>query len=179
MPLPRDALQRGGEVFRLERLGEELFRPGPHRPQDQIAVGRAAGDQDRALGRRLGQRGDQLQRLVRIAVERDEADVGIRLPDDVGKELVARALGFEPDGVEAEQRRLQRVARRVFRVDDSDSQDVAHECEAESQGAERQRRVDFARDRTASATVRGGWRGARIRPYSTSVAYGFRIYSAS
>ena len=52
--LARDALQRGGEVFRLERLGEELLRPGPHRPQNQVAVGRAAGDQDRALGRVLG-----------------------------------------------------------------------------------------------------------------------------
>ena len=75
---------------------------------------------------RLGQLGDQFEGAVRIRVERDKADVGLRLTDDVGKELVARALGLEPDGFEPQQRRLERFARRVFWVDDGDTQDVSH-----------------------------------------------------
>ncbi len=59
--LPGDALQRGGQVFGLERLREELFCTGPHRSQDQVAIGRRAGNEQIALGRRLGERFDQLE----------------------------------------------------------------------------------------------------------------------
>ena len=61
---------------------------------------------------------DQLQALLRVAVERDDADVGLRLADDVGEELVPRALGLEPDHVHAQQHGLQGLARRVARIDD-------------------------------------------------------------
>ena len=84
---------------------QELLDAGPHRPQDQVAVGRRADDQDAALGRRLVQLADQLQGLLRVVVERHDADVGMRLGHDVGEELVARALGFEPDRVHAQQHR--------------------------------------------------------------------------
>ena len=50
-PLLSHTLQRGGQVFRLKGLREELFRTGPHRSQDQAAVGRCAGNQKVALGR--------------------------------------------------------------------------------------------------------------------------------
>ena len=42
--LPGDTLERGGQVFGLERLREELFRTGSHRSEDQVAVGRRAGN---------------------------------------------------------------------------------------------------------------------------------------
>ena len=63
---------------------------------------------------------DELQSLVGIFIEGDvDADVGMRLGDDVGKELVeARALGLQPDHFESEEDRLQRIARRVARIDD-------------------------------------------------------------
>ena len=63
------------------------------------------------LGADLASDVDQLERLVRIVVERDEADVWVGLRDDVAEEFVARAFGFEPHGVETEQHRLQRVTR--------------------------------------------------------------------
>ncbi len=69
---------------------------------------------------------DQVEGLLRVAVDGDDADVRVRLPDHVGEELVARALGLEPDHVHAQQHRLQRIARRVVGIDDGQSKDVAH-----------------------------------------------------
>ena len=46
-----DPLQRRHQVFDPHRLRQELFGAGPHGPQDQVAVGRRADDQDAALGR--------------------------------------------------------------------------------------------------------------------------------
>ena len=109
--LVADALERRDQVFDPHRLGQELLGPGPHRPQDQVAVGRRADDEDAALGRGLVQLGDQLQGLLRIVVERHDADVGMGLGHDVGEELVARALGLEPDHVHAQEHRFQ--ARRA------------------------------------------------------------------
>ena len=71
---------------------------------------------------------DQLQRLVGIGIERHDADVGMRLRDDVGEELVARAFGFEPNHVEAQQNRLQRFAGIITRIDNGQSKDVRHGC---------------------------------------------------
>ena len=82
----------------------------------------------RALGRASAQLADQFAALVRVAIERDEADVGLRLGYHVGEELVARALGLEPDGLHAQQRRLERIAGRVFRIDNGNTKDVAHGC---------------------------------------------------
>ena len=79
------------------------------------------------VGRRLVQLGDQLQGFFGIVVERHDADVGMRLCHHVGKELVARALRLEPDHVHAQQRRLQSVAAPVVRIDDRQSQHIAHE----------------------------------------------------
>ena len=98
-----DPIEGGDQVFDLDRLGEELLGPGPHRPQDQLAVGRAADDEHAALGRDLADLLDQLEAFFGICVDRDDADVGLGLADDVGEELVARALGFEPDHVHAQQ----------------------------------------------------------------------------
>jgi hypothetical protein len=99
------------QIFDFERLCEELLGTGPHRTEDQIAIRRGAGDQDRAGGRRFRERRHELERFVRVTVEPDEADIGVRLREDVAKELVARALGFEPNAVETEDRSFQRVAR--------------------------------------------------------------------
>ena len=168
VPLPGDALQRGRQVFGLERLREKLLGPGAHRPQNQIAVGRGAGDQDRALGGRLGQRGDQLQRLVRIAVERDEADVGIRLADDVGEELVARALGLEPDGVQAQAASTSaRRAMASFGSTTAIRRTLPMNCERSvSVGASVRRLRDDRRARQSRQTR------VDLRPYSARVAYG-------
>ena len=83
--LVADALQRRHQVFDPHRLRQELLDAGPHRPQDQVAVGRRADDDDAALGRGLVQLRDELQGLFRIVIERDDADVGMRLGDDVGR----------------------------------------------------------------------------------------------
>ena len=135
--LPRHALQRGRQVFGLERLREELLRPGPHRPQDQVAVGRGAGDQDRAVGRRLRQRRDQLERLIRIAVERDEADVRDssarrrrRRTRSASTRLRATPLS-SPSSIDFSASR-----DAVLRIDNGDSQDVGHAEEFRGQRSE-------------------------------------------
>src|SRR5207248_171659 len=82
-------------------------RSSRHGAEDQVAIRRGAGDQDVAIRRAFGQRSYEFQRLVRTAIEGDEADVRIGLANYIAKEFVARALGFEPHGIETEQHRLE------------------------------------------------------------------------
>ncbi len=64
--------------------------------------------------------------LGETPAERYNADVGVGLGNNVGKELVPRALGFEPDHVESKQHRFQRFTRGIAGVDDGQSEDVGH-----------------------------------------------------
>ena len=61
---------------------------------------RRRGSAGRELHRQLL---DQLERLAVVGIEGDDDEVGGGLAGDVDEELVARALGFEPDGLDAEQ----------------------------------------------------------------------------
>ena len=70
------------------------------------------------MGRRGSQLFDQFERFVGIGIERHDADVGMSLGDDVGEEFVARALGLEPDHVQAQQHGFQRITRRIAGIDD-------------------------------------------------------------
>ena len=78
------------------------------------------------LGRLLQRLADELDRPRRIAVHRDEADVGLRLLDDVDEERVPRALGFEPDRLQPKQHRFEALPGRVVRVDDRNAKYVGH-----------------------------------------------------
>src|SRR5690348_4966059 len=69
---------------------------------------------------------DEFQRLVDILIERNDADIGMRLGDDVGEELITRALRLEPDPIHPEQHRFQTVASGVARVDDRQAEYVTH-----------------------------------------------------
>ena len=79
-------------------------------------------------GEVLRQLFDQLQRLVGIGIQCHHADVGMRLRNDIGEEFVARAFGFQPDHVEAQQNRFQRFAGIIARIDYGQPQDVRHGC---------------------------------------------------
>src|SRR4051812_41289128 len=68
----------------------------------------------------------QVQPLVRIAVDRHDADVGLRLADDVGKELVPRTFRFEPNNVHTQQHVFQLRATVVAGVDNGQTKNVAH-----------------------------------------------------
>ncbi len=113
-----DPSQGGQQVFDLDRLGEEFLGPRPHRPQDQLAVVRRAGHQHGAVGRGLAEPRDQIQCLVGVAVQRHQADIGVGLGHDVGKELVARALGLQPNHVHSQEHRLERFSLGVVGIDD-------------------------------------------------------------
>ena len=63
-------------------------------------------------------RRDQAERFFGILVERDQADVRMRLQHDVGEELIARAFGLEPHEIKSQQHRLDCIARGVVGVDD-------------------------------------------------------------
>ena len=103
--------QRADQIFDLHRLGQELLGPGAHGPQDQLPSVEELTTRMLHSGDVARQLLDELEGLVGIGIERDDADVGMRLRHDVGEELVARAFGFEPNHVHAQQHRFQRFAR--------------------------------------------------------------------
>jgi hypothetical protein len=70
---------------------------------------------------------NQLNRALRVAVHGNEADVRLRLLDNVDKERVPRALRLEPYRLEPEENRLEVLPGRVVRVDNGDPEYVSHE----------------------------------------------------
>ena len=103
-----DALEGRQNVFELQRQAQELLGPVAHGLQDQAPLGGRADDQHVAVGKFLRDPGDQRQPFGRVGIERHQGDIGPRLHDHVEEEIVARALGLEPDRVDAEHQRLER-----------------------------------------------------------------------
>ena len=122
-----DASQGGQQVVDPQRLGEEFLRPGPHGPQDQLAVVRGTGHQHGALGRVFAEPRDQFQGPIGIGVQGHQADVGVGLVHHVGKELVTRALGLQPNHVHAQEHRFDRFSFGVVGINDRKAKDVGHE----------------------------------------------------
>jgi len=125
LPLAQ-ALQGEQQLFEHHRGGKELLGAGTEGLQDGLAVA-ARADGENGYGREFaGQLLDQLQGLVMVGVERDHDDIGTGLARHVDEELVARALGFQPDRLDAEQEVAERLARCVGGIDDRDALHVLH-----------------------------------------------------
>ncbi len=89
-----------------------------HGPQDQRAIRGTTNDQDAAAGGGGSKLFDQFECFVGVGIQRNDADVGMSLSYDVREKLVARALGLEPDHLQAQQHAFQRITRRIAGIDD-------------------------------------------------------------
>jgi hypothetical protein len=121
-----DAVESGDQIFHAQGLGEKLLGARPHGPQDHLPIGGAAHDEDVAFGSAFPKRFHQLQGFVGVAVNADDADVGLRLGDDVGEEFIARTFGFQPDHLHAHEHVFDGVAGSVAGINDGQTKDVAH-----------------------------------------------------
>ncbi len=119
-------LQGEQQLFENDGGRQEFLGAGAEGLQYGLAVAARADGEDGHGGELAGQLLDQLQGLVVVGVERDHHDIGARLPGHVDKELVARAFGFEPNRLDAEQEIAERFARGVGGIDDRDSLHILH-----------------------------------------------------
>ena len=101
----RSPIRPGAASRSSSRIGWERNSLAAHRLEDQVAV---AGQRRRARSiRACGAAADQFDRFVRTGVDRHDGDVGSRLGDNIGEELVSRGLGFQPDHLQADQHCLE------------------------------------------------------------------------
>ena len=121
-----DPIESVQHVLDPDRLGEEFLGPGPHGLENDLTVGRAADYQHRALRSDLPDLLDQFQALLRVGIDRNDANIGLRLAHDIGKELIARAFRLEPDDVHSQQHVFQRVPGIVAGIDNRQAKNVAH-----------------------------------------------------
>ena len=87
--LVADAFQRADHIFDADRPREEFLHAGPHRTQDQVTLIRLADYRNAAVRRLALQTVDQLECLIGIVVDDNNANVGIGLCDYVREKLVA------------------------------------------------------------------------------------------
>ncbi len=113
-----NAVQRGEEIVQPQRIAEKLARPAAHGLQDKAALLRTADHEDGTFGQLAADRGDQLQPLGGIRIERNQCDIGLRLPHHIQEELVARTLRLQPYHIDPQQQVLQDPARGFVGIDD-------------------------------------------------------------
>ena len=116
-----DPGQRLAEFLVAQRQGQKLDRPGSHRFENQRPFGARTGGQDRDVGILRSDPSDQPNGGFRIIVDRDHADVGRGLLDDVGEKFKAAAIGFQPHRVDRQQHRFDALAGPVIGIDQCDS----------------------------------------------------------
>ena len=115
------------QLFQHHGLREEFLGPGPECLQDRLAVAAGADRQDRQSGKLALQLLNQLQGLGLVGIEGDDHQVGHRLPGHVDEELIARALSFEPDRLDAQQQIAKRLACGIGGIHNRDPLHVLHE----------------------------------------------------
>ena len=115
------------QIFEHHGLRQKLLGPGPERLQDRIAVAAGADGQDRQAGKFALKLLNQLQGLGLVGVEGDDDQIGARLPGHVDEELVARAFGFEPDRLDAQQQIAERFACGISGIHDRNPLHFLHE----------------------------------------------------
>ena len=112
-----DPSQRGQQVFDPDGLGEEFLGPARSACRIRLPSFDELTTNTAQLGDAAARSRHQVERFLGIGVDGHQADIRVGLGHDVGKELVARTLGFEPNQVHPQQHALERFALHVVGVD--------------------------------------------------------------
>ena len=125
--LVADPFQRRDQVLDPQRLGEKLFHAGPHRPQDQVAVGRRADAPGCCkLGAMSLSWATSCKAFSGLWSMATMPMSGCVWATTSAKNSYREHSASSQTDVHAQQRRLQRVAGSIVRIDDRQSQHIAH-----------------------------------------------------